>query len=70
MKAKKLLHKNLSTACPDIHKVRLKALMAGVTSALTKHQVTVTGLGRNLKSHSKTITKHDIKRIPVINESA
>lgn len=63
MKAIKLLHKNLSTACPDIHKVRLKALMAGVTSALTKHQVTVTGLGRNLKSHSKTMTKHDIKRM-------
>ena len=29
MKAIKLLHKNISTACPDIHKVRLKALMAG-----------------------------------------
>jgi len=43
--------------------VRLKALMAGVTSALTEHQVTVTDLGRNLKSHSKTITKHDIKRM-------
>lgn len=63
MKATKLLHKSLSTACPDMHKMRLKSLMAGVSSALTEHQVTVTGLGRNLKSHSKTKTKHDIKRM-------
>ena len=63
MKATKLLHKNLSAALPEIHAVRLQALMAGVTSALTEHQVTVTGLGRNLKSYSKTFTKHDIKRM-------
>lgn len=63
MKAIKLLHKNLSTACPDMHKMRLEALIAGVTSGLTEHQVTVTALGRNLKSHSKTTTKHDIKRM-------
>lgn len=63
MKVIKLLHKSLSTACPDMHKVRLKALIAGVTSGITEHQVTVTGLGRNLKSHSKTTTKHDIKRM-------
>ena len=25
MKAKQLLHKKLSTACPDMHKIRLKA---------------------------------------------
>jgi len=63
MKAIKLLHKNLLAACPDIHEVRLKALMAGVASALTEHQITVTSLGRNLKSKSKTHTKHDIKRM-------
>jgi len=63
MKAIELLHKRLTTACPDIHKVRLTALMSGVTSALTENQVTVTGLGRNLKSHSKTSQKHDIKRM-------
>lgn len=63
MKAIKLLHKNLLVACPDIHKVRLTALMAGVNSALREHQVTVTSLGRNLKSKSKTHTKHDIKRM-------
>ena len=63
MKAIKLLHKNLAAACPDMHDVRLKALMAGVTSAITEHQVTVTGLGRNLKAYSRTQTKHDIKRM-------
>lgn len=63
MKAVKLLHKSMRNACPDIHKIRLQALMAGVNSAITEQQVTVTGLGRNLKSHSKTTTKHDIKRM-------
>jgi len=63
MKAVKLLHKKLATACPDMHDIRLKSLIAGVTSASTEHQVTVTGLGRNLKSCSKTHTKHDIKRM-------
>lgn len=63
MKASQLLHKNLSTACPDIHNVRLTAVIAAVNSAITHHQVTVTGLGRNLKSYSKTSTKHDIKRM-------
>ena len=63
MKAVKLLHKKLSMACPDMHEIRLKALIAGVTSATTEHQVTVTGLGRNLKSFSKIHTKHDIKRM-------
>ncbi len=37
--------------------------MAGVNSALVNRQITVTGLGRNLKSYSKTSTKHDIKRM-------
>ncbi len=63
MKASELLHKKLSTACPDMHDMKLNTLIAGVTSALTEHQLTVTGLGRNLKSYSKTHTKHDIKRM-------
>ncbi len=63
MKATKLLHSSLSTACPDMHKIRLETLIAEVTSGLTEHQVTVAGLGRNLKSHSKTTTKHGIKRM-------
>ncbi|WP_198265403.1 IS4 family transposase [sulfur-oxidizing endosymbiont of Gigantopelta aegis] len=63
MKATQLLHKKLLSACPDMHKIRLKALIAGVNSAISEHQVTVTGLGRNLRAHSKTKTKHDIKRM-------
>jgi hypothetical protein len=63
MKAIKLLHKALIKACPDMHKVRLKALMAGVTSAAIEQRVSVTQLGRNLKKYSKTKTKHDIKRM-------
>ena len=63
MKAIELLNKNISTAVPELHKVRLSALMAAVTSTVTGQQLTVTGLGRNLKSESKTDTKHDIKRM-------
>jgi len=63
MKAVKLLHKELKKACPDIHKVRLKALIAGVTSAVVEQTISVTQLGRNLKKYSKTKTKHDIKRM-------
>ncbi len=37
--------------------------MSAVISAVIGQQLTVTGLGRNLKSNSKTDTKHDIKRI-------
>ncbi len=39
MNAIKLLHKKISIACSDINKMRFKALMAGVNSALTEHQV-------------------------------
>jgi Transposase DDE domain len=63
MKAIELLHRKLSVACPDVHANRLEALMASVTSTITGHQLTVTALGRNLKTHSKTDTKHDIKRM-------
>jgi hypothetical protein len=63
MKESRLLHKSLANACPEIHKVRLTALMAAVTSTIKGQQLSVTGLGRNLKSHSNTDTKHDIKRM-------
>ena len=57
MKATQLLHKKLLSACPDMHKIRLKALIAGVNSALSEHQVTVTGLrisqGRQSKKQHK-----------------
>lgn len=63
MKEVKLLHKSLSTACPNIHAVRLNALTAAVASSISGQQVTVTWLGRNLKTYSNTDTKHDIKRM-------
>ncbi len=63
MKAAKLLHKILEKTCPDIHKSRLNALMAGVLSGASHHQISVTSLGRNLREHSATSTKHDIKRM-------
>ena len=63
MKVIELLHRKLSVACPDVHAIRLDALMAAVTSTITGHQLTVTALGRNLKAYSKTDTKHDIKRM-------
>jgi hypothetical protein len=63
MKAKKVLHKQLKIACPQIHSVRLAALLSAVGAAITEHETSVTALGRNLKSQSKTTTKHDIKRM-------
>lgn len=63
MKALKLLHKMLEKTCPTIHKTRLNALMAGVSSGVTEHQISVTSLGRNLRDFSNTSTKHDIKRM-------
>ncbi len=35
MKAVKLLHEKLSMACPEVHEIRLKALITSVTSAST-----------------------------------
>ncbi len=61
MKAAKLLHKMLERTCPDIHKTRLNALMAGVLSGINHHQISVTSLVRNLRENSVTSTKHDIK---------
>ena len=47
MKLMKVLHNELEIACPDLHKVRLTALMAAVGSAATEYQTTVTALGCN-----------------------
>ncbi len=44
MKAAKLLHKMLEKTCPDIHKTRLNALMAGVLSGVSHHQIMLIGL--------------------------
>ncbi len=63
MKEIKLLHKKLQTACPSMHAYRCESLMVAVISAMTSQQLTVTGLGRNIKSQSNTVTKFDIKRM-------
>ncbi|NIW00058.1 IS4 family transposase [Candidatus Saccharibacteria bacterium] len=61
MRAIKLLHKILLNSAPNIHRVRLAALMAGVESLLSGSFLTVTALGRRL--NSQALTKHNIKRM-------
>ena len=63
MKAIKLLNTILGNRCTTIHKVRQQALLTAVEAGVRHRRVSVTGLGRSLKSLSKTQTKHDIKRM-------
>ena len=63
MKAIKLLSTLLSNTCSTTHKVRQQALLTAVEAGVRHRRVSVTGLGRSLKSLSKTQTKHDIKRM-------
>lgn len=63
MKAIKLLNNLLNNTCSTIHKVRQQALLTAVEAGVRHRRVSVTGLGRSLKSLSKTQTKHDIKRM-------
>lgn len=60
MQAKKMLHQMLSKNCPQIHDVRLTALMDGVESLVYGQTLTVTGLGRS--SLRGTSMKHSIKQ--------
>ena len=62
MKASEILHKDIANAYPEIHKTRLNTVFTFVRSGLRDQRVTVTYLGRGLKSLSKTDKKHDIKR--------
>lgn len=63
MKAIELLSNLLSNTCSTMHKVRQQALLTAVEAGVRHRRVSVTGLGRSLKSLSKTQTKHDIKRM-------
>jgi len=45
---------------PDMHKVRRKSLQAMITSLISGADLSVTSLGRNIKSD--TTEKHQIKR--------
>lgn len=60
MQAKQVLHKIIINTCQGVHKVRRDALEANVLAALTGRRLTVTDLGRSIKSN--TSHKHGIKR--------
>lgn len=62
MKATEILHKDIANAYPEIHKTRLNTVFTFVESGLRDQRVTVTYLGRGLKTRSQTDIKHDIKR--------
>ncbi len=62
MKASEILHKDIADSYPQIHKTRLNTVFTFVESGLRDQRVTVTYLGRGLKTRSKTDIKHDIKR--------
>ena len=61
MNALSLLHEEIATACPRIHKVRLNALMDATEALCYYQKSTLTGLGRTLTTKVKT--KHCIKRM-------
>jgi len=60
MQAKQVLHKLIINTCQGVHKARRNALEANVLAALTGRRLTVTDLGRAIKSN--TSHKHGIKR--------
>lgn len=61
MYALKVLHNKLRLACPFIHKKRLTILVLATQALLIGQRLSLTQLGRRLKT--KTKTKHNIKRI-------
>lgn len=61
MHAVKLLHKQLQFACPNIHSKRLTTLICAIKTLSEHQQLSITGLGRALKS--QTSAKHNIKRM-------
>lgn len=62
MKASTTLKNDIAAAYPHIHAARLHTLFTFVESGMTDQRLTVTYLGRGLKSTSDTDKKHDIKR--------
>jgi hypothetical protein len=59
--ASTLLHNHLSKSCQSIHRNRLQCLMVGVDALLHGNKLSVTGLGRAVKSN--VATKHTIKQM-------
>lgn len=60
MRATRLLDSYLRKQCQGIHKKRMEALLNSVDALLHGKKLTVTGLGRSIRSHAKV--KHNIKR--------
>lgn len=61
MHALRLLHKMMAQACPQIHAIRLTALMASVEALLVGRQMSLAGLGRAMVTGARV--KHNIKRV-------
>ena len=62
MKVIEIIQNEISLAHPEMHKARLNTLFTFFRSGLKDQRLTVTYLGRGLKSLSNTEQKHDIKR--------
>lgn len=61
MQATRYVFKRLATACQSIHSKRLGLVQVAVESLARGRRLTLTGLGRSLKSKAKV--KHNIKRM-------
>ena len=57
----RLLLSHIRTVCPTIHLTRLRALLTAVETATQQHRLTLTDLGRVLKSPA--LVKHNITRM-------
>ncbi len=60
MQAQPVLHKLMMDTCPTMHQTRRESLEANVLAALIGRRLTVTDLGRSIRSD--TSHKHNIKR--------
>lgn len=57
----RFLRTQLQTSCPTIHAKRLNVLVTAIDTVTRHHRLTLTELGRALRS--STLVKHNIKRI-------
>jgi len=62
MNVTNIIQNDIAAAYPEIHSVRLNTLFTFVLSGLHDQRISVTYLGRGLKTLSKTSKKNDIKR--------